>query len=280
MKKNKRLRIMEAPSEQGGVPLEESDEGKHRAGVVDALKLGLGIVLVLGTSLSVAWGAYTFALSTSRFAVQKIDVQGISRHTETTIARLGNLKAGENIFAVDVSAAEQALLADPWIYEARITRNLPGVLRVEVSEHAAVATAAVGSTLYLINRNGIPFKAFETGDPYDLPVITGITSEKIAEDREREIDRVRLALDLLRQYDRMAMSAAYPAQEVELKPDGGAVLTVGERGVTLELGAKPWRKKLLKAGRIVERLRANGQVPGLVFLDNEAHPERVVVRMR
>jgi cell division protein FtsQ len=61
---------------------------------------------------------------------------------------------------------------------------------------------------------------------------------------------------------------------------GGAVLTVGKDGVTLELGHGPWRKKLLMAARVIGRLRAKGQQPGIVFLDNEAHPERVVVRMR
>jgi hypothetical protein len=34
------------------------------------------------------------------------------------------------------------------------------------------------------------------------------------------------------------------------------------------------------AERVIAELAAKGRTPGLVFLDNEAHPERVVVRMR
>jgi hypothetical protein len=34
------------------------------------------------------------------------------------------------------------------------------------------------------------------------------------------------------------------------------------------------------AERVLGKLGQKGQVPGIVFADNEAHPERVVVRMR
>jgi hypothetical protein len=34
------------------------------------------------------------------------------------------------------------------------------------------------------------------------------------------------------------------------------------------------------AERVISELRQKGRAPGIVFLDNEAHPERVVVRMR
>jgi hypothetical protein len=50
--------------------------------------------------------------------------------------------------------------------------------------------------------------------------------------------------------------------------------------VTLELGTGPWRKKLLMAEEVVGELRKKGRTPGIVFLDNTSHPERVVVRMR
>jgi len=58
------------------------------------------------------------------------------------------------------------------------------------------------------------------------------------------------------------------------------VLTAGKTGVTLHLGRGPWRRKLLMADRVIERLARRGRVPGIIFLDNRAHPDRVVVRMR
>jgi len=58
------------------------------------------------------------------------------------------------------------------------------------------------------------------------------------------------------------------------------VLTAGKEGITFELGKDAYRRKLLMAEQVVSEMRRKGRAPGIVFLDNQAHPERVVVRMR
>jgi cell division protein FtsQ len=152
---------------------------------------------------------------------------------------------------------------------------------VELVEREASAVAAIGDQLYLVTRAGEPFKLLEEGDPFDLPVVTGINADNLARDREREIERIALGLEILRHYERVPMSKIHPAQEIQIVPGGEAVLTVGGKNpITLHLGSGPWRKKLLMAERVIGRLAAKGRVPGIVFLDNTAHPERVVVRMR
>ena len=62
--------------------------------------------------------------------------------------------------------------------------------------------------------------------------------------------------------------------------DGTTTLVVGSSGITFHLGKGPVRQKLLMAARVLARVRARQQTPTIVFLDNEAHPERVVVRLR
>ena len=61
---------------------------------------------------------------------------------------------------------------------------------------------------------------------------------------------------------------------------GDVSLTVGKAGITVHVGKGPWRKKLLMAERVIGQMEKKGRVPGIVFADNVAHPERVVVRMR
>jgi cell division protein FtsQ len=85
---------------------------------------------------------------------------------------------------------------------------------------------------------------------------------------------------VLRVYERIPLSKTYPPQELHLEASGDMVLTVGKAGIALYLGNGPFRKKLLMAERVMGQLAPKGKAPGLVFLDNKAHPERVVVRMR
>lgn len=244
------------------------------------LKLLSGVLIVVGASGAVAWGAHRYAMSTPRFAVKKLEISGNRRKSDGEIVKLAGIQPGQNIFALDTEKAERALLEDPWIREVKITRELPSTLEVALAEREAGAVAAIGEQLYLVTRAGEPFKTLGEGDPFDLPVVTGISAENLARDREREIERIALGLEILRHYERVGMSKIHPAQEIHVMPGGEAVLTVGKSGVTLHLGSGPWRKKLLMAERVVGRLAAKGRVPGIVFLDNKAHPERVVVRMR
>lgn len=292
-----RNKVVEAPAEEAFVTSESPQPGpvrtkSRRAGsapppgrrvlssIWSALKLASGVLFVVAASLAVAWGAHRYALSTPRFAIRKLDIRGSRRLAEQQIEKLAGVHVGQNIFAVDTAAAEHRLLSDPWVKEVKVTRQLPGTLRVDLTEREARALASIDGSLYLLTRTGQPFKQLGPGDPFDLPVVTGISAESLVHDRKGAIRRIGVALDVLENYDRIPLSHTYPAEEVHLTDGGSVVLTIGKDGVTLQLGHGPWRKKLLMAARVIGRLRAKHQQPDIVFLDNQAHPERVVVRMR
>jgi cell division protein FtsQ len=244
------------------------------------LKLAAGVVIVVAASAAVAWGAHRYALTSPRFSIRKLDVSGAKRKSEEQITRLGGVKLGDNVFAVDTNAVEQKLLTDPWIRQVKVIRVLPSTLSIELQERDVGALASISDRLYLITRTGEPFKPHEEGDPFDLPVVTGITTDDLARDRARAVERYATALEILRHWDRIAMSRVHPAQEIHLSQSGDAVLTIGKSGITVHLGEGPWRKKLLMAERVIGQLQRKGKTPGIVFADNRAHPERVVVRMR
>lgn len=244
-------------------------------------KLLAGVILVVAASGAVAWGAHRYALTTPRFSIHKLDLSGNRRLSEAEVQKAMALEPGQNIFAFDTANAERKLLENPWLKEVKVTRELPTTLKVELTEHEPAAVAVIGEDLYLVTRAGEPFKPLAEGDPFDLPVVTGINADNLARNRVREIERISAMLEILRHYERVEMSKIHPAQELHLRPGGDAVLTVGGKNpISLHLGIGPWRRKLLMAERVVGRLAAKGRMPGIVFLDNTAHPERVVVRMR
>lgn len=243
-------------------------------------KLGLGVLLVVGASVLVAWGAHRYALTSPRFAVRQIEVKGGKRKTEDQIAQVAGIKRGDNVFAVDTNQVEQKLLSDPWVKQVKVTRALPSTVSIELEEREAGALASIGDRLYLVTKSGEPFKPVEEGDPFDLPVLTGVTAEDLARDRARAVERIALGLEIVRHWERIPMSRVHPMQEVHLAPGGDVSLAVGKAGITVHVGKGPWRKKLLMAERVIGQMGKKGRVPGIVFADNVAHPERVVVRMR
>jgi cell division protein FtsQ len=243
-------------------------------------KVLAGLVVVVAASSAVAYSLHRYALTTTRFGIRELELQGAKRLSPEQVRTLAGIELGKNLFAFDTRAAEEKLLRDPWVSSAHVQRKLPNALRVDITERDAVAVAVLGDRPFLVTSDGEPFKEVKPEDPTDLPVLTGVSAGDWARDRVGSEERLRSGVDLIRQYERLGMAKVHPAEEVNLAASGYTILTVGRQGIALELGRAPFARKLAMAAEVVGELAAKGRAPGLVFLDNEAHPERVVVRMR
>lgn len=259
-------------------PARPSLLARIRRAAAPAAKLGLGVVLVLGTGGATAFGAYRLALGSPHFGLRHVELES-SRSSEPEVLEKAGVRLGDNLLELDVRAAEQRLLADPWNRSVRVARKLPGTLRIQLVEREALALASLDGTLFLVEASGEPFKAWQGDDVEDLPVLTGVTLDALAKDRAGAVARLATGLSVLSHYERLPVSQQHRAQEVNLSPDGSVVLTVGARGVSLHLGQGPWPKKMLMVAEVMRTFEKR-ELPGVVFLDNALHPERVVVRMR
>lgn len=239
----------------------------------------VGVALIAGASAAVAWVARRHVLRSPRFAVTAIEVTGGVQRTPAAVVAESGLQPGVNVFTADLNAARARILADPWIADATLVRRLPSTILVKISERRAAGLVALGDT-YLASPEGEPFKKVEPEDSVDLPLLTGLRPEQFAADREGAARNVRRAMDLAAEYERGGLARRLPLQEVHVEPDGTFSLIVGHGGVQLVLGTPPFRRKLDQAGRVVAELDRRGAKPDVILLDNDARPERVVVRMR
>jgi cell division protein FtsQ len=287
-KRASRASIVEAPDERVAIdPDPEAAaapiaplESKGRVRYVDALRVAAGVLVTIAAALGCVWGMLRYTRTSPRFAVRNVQVQGGSHRSPEDIARLGGIVKGQNVFTMDLEAAKVGILADPWIEQASVHRKLPATILVEVVEREAAALVAVGPDLYLSTRQGELFKKPEPGDPYDLPVVTGTHSEDIVKDRAGAVAMIKKALDLTVDYEHLAAAKQLPVQEVHIEDDGALVLSVGKDAVAIRFGKGPYRQSLEQASRVLGELAGRHAQASVVFLDNDAHPERVVVRMR
>jgi cell division protein FtsQ len=246
---------------------------------MSAVRTTVGVVLVASSSVAVAWAARRHVMTSARFAIAEVEVQGCERRPSDAIAAESGLSVGANVFAADLDAARARLLADPWIAEATLARRLPGTILVQVAERKPAALVALGD-MWLAGADGQPFKRLEPGDPIDVPVITGLRPEALADDREGATRSIRRAIDLGAEYERGGLARRMPLEEVHVEADGGFSLVVGKAGMELILGGPPFRRKLEQATRVVAELDGRGAKADAIMLDNDTRPERVVVRMR
>ncbi|AKT42312.1 cell division protein FtsQ/DivIB [Chondromyces crocatus] len=244
------------------------------------LQVVAGIAVVLAASIAVGWGARRYVMSSPRFAIRSVLIEGEQRRSAQEVATTGGIEVGSNIFTLDPTMASAAISADPWIEKATVTRRLPSTIHVSVVEREAQALVAIGGELYLATRDGDLFKRHDGDDPADLPVVTGISPEQVAKDRPGVVLAVRRALDVLDEFDRAGISRRYPVQELHLVKDGTLVFMIGKEGISLHLGNPPYRERVAQAAQVLNELARRKANASVLFLDNEAHPERVVVRMK
>jgi cell division protein FtsQ len=258
--------------------------GQRPAGAIGRLartfQLVGGVAVVLAASISVAWGARRYLTTSPRFAVRTVLVDGERRRSAAHVAEMGGLAVGKNIFALDLALAGAMIAEDPWIEKATVTRKLPSTVTVTVTEREAAATVAIGGELYLATRDGDLFKKIGADDPSDLPLVTGILPAQVTGDRAGVVITIKRVLDVAEEADRVGLGKRYPIEELHVDKGGSLTVIVGREAIALAMGQPPYRDKVEEAARIlgeVARRKANASV---IFLDNEAHPERVVVRMR
>lgn len=260
-------------------PVKVAARSARVASVLSVARTTFGFVLILGVSLGVAWGARRYVNTSPRFAVRETVVDGTLRRSKETVLQEGGIAVGDNVFAIDLDAARRKIEADPWIAEATLARRLPDTILVQIKERDAAAVVALGES-YLVSREGEVFKKLEPGDPSDLPIITGIDADGLARDREGTTRTLQHALDLAGDYAQSSLAAKYAVQELHVDGSGNMTLVVGTGGVSLALGAPPYRRKLEQAWRVLVELDRRGVKPDAVLLDNEARPERVVARVK
>lgn len=77
-------------------------------------------------------------LASPLFAIRNVVFEGNVYTSPATIEKVSDLLEGASVFTADTRSAREAVLADPWVAEVRITTNFPSGALVEVAERVPV----------------------------------------------------------------------------------------------------------------------------------------------
>ncbi|MCZ6806200.1 MAG: FtsQ-type POTRA domain-containing protein [Deltaproteobacteria bacterium] len=261
--------------------------GAHEgAGALVARRQGLlkrvGQAALLGLAVgAVVWvGDQTvqYARTADAFAIREVVIEGNHRLEEIDVRRAAGLQIGSNAFEISTEEARNRLLQHPWVKEATVVRKLPNRIRIELVERKPVALVALDQ-LYLVSKEGTVFKRLGVDDPADLPVITGIASERFYDDFDYRTAVLLRSMALLQDYEGAGLAELEPASEIHFEGPTGIELFVGDDGMHVRLGNGQHRQKLRRLRQVLARLTREKARPAYVYLDNVRSPERVTVRL-
>ncbi len=235
-------------------------------------------LMALAALLWVGHQTLGYARSAKAFAIREIHIEGNRQLEDIDVRRAARLQIGSNIFEISAEEARNYLLQHPWIDDAKVVRRLPGRVRIQVVERKPVALVALDQ-LYLVSEEGAVFKRLGVDDPVDLPMITGIASERFYDDLDYRTEVLLGSMALLQDYEGAGLAEKEPVSEIHFDGANGIELFVGSDGMNVRLGNGQHRQKLRRLRRVLERLVREKTRPSYVYLDNVRSPERVTVRL-
>jgi cell division protein FtsQ len=208
--------------------------GRAAAGLRKNLGAVVALVVVAAVSAG-AFAAYRWVNSSPRFAVASIEVRGNRRLAAAPIADRLAAARGHNVFRLDLGALAAQVELEPHVARARVHRELPATLVVEIVEHVPAAVVELDG-LYLADGKGRLFAraSTERDDVTGLPIITGLDRAATARDPEAAAARVVAVL---------AVAAAWkaggrpPLGELHLDDDRGTTLYLLDPAIAIHLGA-------------------------------------------
>jgi len=133
--------------------------------------MGAVVALVSVTGFFIL--VYEFVTQCDYFAAKKVTIEGTRRLTPEQVAGQARVSIGDNILSVNLSLIRKRLLANPWIAEAEVSREIPSRINIRIKEQDALAVVNLGQK-FLINHQGQIFKVWDPADPINLPVISGL----------------------------------------------------------------------------------------------------------
>jgi cell division protein FtsQ len=219
--------------------------GAAKRGLV-ALKALAAVVVLVG----VAWGgeqAVQHVVASPRFAVQEIRVAASEHIRRDELLALAAVAPGDKLLSIDTDAVATRVASHPWVAAARVRRELPSMLVIDVSERRAVAAALLGGILYLIDENGRPFKRATMEEADGLLVLTGLSRPQYAAFRDASEAAYREALEIFDEYrsNDPPSSPSHPSppppsrpalSEIHIDPRYGFSLLLYDGGGEIRLG--------------------------------------------
>ena len=128
-----------------------------------------------------AYARYAEVAADAGFEVRQIEVRGLENVNELKVYEIVLAEKDRSMPLVDLYALRQELVQFGWIADARISRQLPDRLVVDIIEHRPHALWQNGNKLALIDKQGRVLEKLKKGHGFDLPLIRGeLANENIA----------------------------------------------------------------------------------------------------
>jgi cell division protein FtsQ len=148
---------------------------KLRRRIGASLRVFAGLFFLAATSATFIL-AHDYFTQADQFTARKIEVTGIRRLSREQVLDIADIGKDTNILSVNLATTRKRLLAEPWIAEATVSRDIPSGLTLRITEEQPLAFLEMEAGQgFLINAEGRVFKRQGPGGSDGLPWVQGLS---------------------------------------------------------------------------------------------------------
>jgi len=245
---------------------------RRKAGIWVKALLGAAGFCLTGVVFIFGYDALT---QCDYFRAEVITVTGEHRLSEQAILDAAELECGDNILAVNLGRVRKRLVAEPWIKNAGLRRELPSRISIRIDEHKPLAVLDVGRC-FLIDHGGDIFKEAAPAEMSGLPIIAGIDYADWKSPENPDTRTYKAVMAMLAALDKHAGIFGSPGvHEISVDTETGLTLLVSTPVASVHMGYGAYEKKFERLGRVFARIETDPDLPEIESMD--AHtPNRMV----
>jgi cell division protein FtsQ len=222
---------------------------------------------------------YLYFSKSDYLIIKHHDIKGIFKVSrEEVLEAAGLLNRRVGIIRYDTVAAIRSLKSLPWVEDASITRTpLPDGVTIRITEYKPKALVSLGE-IYYLDKKGRPFKSLSPGESPDFPLVSGFTLDELLNEgplTKKAVSEIFELMDILSERnDELRLDNI---SEFHHDPDIGVTVYTKTGGTEIRLGFQPFSEKIVRLGKVIERLKKEDLFRSVVFFNLESVP-RVIVR--
>jgi cell division septal protein FtsQ len=219
-----------------------------RPRVLRSVRIGLALAGVAGLALAAArlpWRQWRERVA----VVQEVRVEGALYLDAARVKEVAGLRAGDDLIALDLERARQALLLDPRISRADVTRAWLRDVRVRIVERRPVLVVTHG-TPWEVDSSGVLLQPLARGLTADVPLLTGPDFSRRRAGTQVLTPEVRRGLAWVRVLAPRDLQLVSEVSEVDVS-DALATSVLLENGTRVLAPAWPPGARVLSALRVV-----------------------------
>jgi len=177
------------------------------------------------------------------------------RHSEkeswSWLAHSLGLPARPSILEVDLKGLAGRIMRDPWIKTATVSRRLPLMLLVRVSERTP-RTVVLADRAYLVSEDGWILKEAGPEEVSGFPIIRIDAGGPLAVGERIEASLLEDGARLWRQFHRDTLAPGVQPREVRVEGDGNLTVSLGHGLPVLRFREATMRGQVSRLARALE----------------------------